>query len=152
MALRFSVIAIALALLAAIVYCVLGPQTFMSRIWWIPDWVGQWADRHPYFRNFLPFAALSALLFVAWSSFSPLPSDSTRHSPQVTRHSTLSAQSKVYAVLIFQRALVCALLVSVLGTGLELIQQLVPERVGNFHHMQICWSVAGALSLTKISL
>jgi hypothetical protein len=104
----------------------------MSRIWWIPDWVGNWADRHPYFRNFPPFAALSATLFFVWSLF--------------TRMNVPDASMSAFPRFsIWQRALVCALLVSVLGTALEFLQQLVPERFGNFHQMQIFWSVVGAL-------
>jgi len=107
----------------------------MSRIWWIPDWVGDWADRHPFFRNFPPFAALSFILFFAVTFY------------QVDRRGDLSRNASVLAASHFQwrRALLCFGAVALLGTSLEFLQQLVPERKEYAHPWQIMWSVAGAL-------
>jgi hypothetical protein len=51
MALRFFVIAAAIILLAAIATCSLAPSPNMREMWWIPSWLGEWADRNPNFRN-----------------------------------------------------------------------------------------------------
>lgn len=60
---QFVFISLTLALLAAIVVCSLTPSPNMREMWWIPDWLGTWADRNGNFRNFPVFAALAALLF-----------------------------------------------------------------------------------------
>jgi hypothetical protein len=50
MPLRFFAIAAAIILLAAIAICSLAPSPNMREMWWIPDWLGTWADRN---GNFL---------------------------------------------------------------------------------------------------
>ncbi len=119
---RVSAIVAATALLAAIAYCVLGPYSHMSRIWWIPDWVGNWADRHPFFRNFPPFAFLSFVLFVVVTFYTRL----------VTRYGR------------WQLALGVFVATALLGTSLEFLQQLVPDRAAYAHPRQIMWSIVGA--------
>lgn len=132
--LKFVLIPLTIALLAAIVYCVLGPHSYMSRIWWIPDWIGQWADRHPFFRNFPPFAALAALLFFVASLLRPMTANCLLNTsaPAPTRRFQ------------WRRALFCFIAVALLGTALEFLQQMVPERKEYAHPWQIMWSVAGA--------
>ena len=109
----------------------------MSRIWWIPDWVGNWADRHPFFRNFPPFAAFAALLFFVWQFLSPV---SDLRPP----NSTDSFRPFVLGRLVLRRATLCFGAVAVLGTSLEFLQQMIPERAAYAHPWQITWSVAGA--------
>jgi putative exporter of polyketide antibiotics len=50
MPLRFLVIAAAIILLAAIAICSLAPSPNMREMAWIPQWLGEWADRN---GNFL---------------------------------------------------------------------------------------------------
>jgi len=150
--LKFVFISLTLALLAAIVYCVLGPYSHMSRIWWIPDWVGNWADRHPYFRNFPPFAAFSALLFFVWQFLSPVsdlqsPASGLRSLGSASCLLPTSKQSFslfVPSPLILRRATLCFGAVALIGTSLEFLQQMIPERAAYAHPWQIMWSVAGA--------
>lgn len=132
--LKFVLIPLTIALLAAIVYCVLGPHSYMSRIWWIPDWIGQWADRHPYFRNFPPFAALSFVLFAVFTFY------------QVGRRGDLSRKASVLATrhLGWRLALGASVATALLGTSLEFLQQMIPERAAYAHPWQIMWSVVGA--------
>ena len=40
----------------------------MREMWWIPDGLGEWADRNGNFRNFPVFAALAALLFLVFNT------------------------------------------------------------------------------------
>lgn|GEM_PF-5512988 len=91
--------------------------------------MGNWADRHPYFRNFPPFAAFSALLFLVVSF--RLPSyrhtDGPKHFP-------------------FRLAFVVFVAVAFLGAALEFLQQLVPVRKEYAHPLQIMWSTAGAFA------
>lgn len=161
MVLSFSVIAAAIILLAAIVYCVLGPYSHMSRIWWISDWVGNWADRHPLLRNFPPFAAFSALLFFVWNLLFPasdirppnsgcllisppaIPLRGCRYSPVCL---VPLGCPFILGPLVLRRAALCFCAVALLGVSLEFLQQLVPERAAYAHPLQILWSVFGALA------
>jgi hypothetical protein len=73
-AFRWGSLALTLALLVAIVVCSLTSPPNMREMWWIPAWLGEWADRNPNFRNFPVFAALSAVLFlVFYTSHAGLP-------------------------------------------------------------------------------
>ena len=65
--LKFVCIALTLALLAAIVVCSLTSSPNMREMWWIPDGLGEWADRNGNFRNFPVLAALAALLFFVFN-------------------------------------------------------------------------------------
>jgi glycopeptide antibiotics resistance protein len=66
---RFGSLALTLALLAAIATCALAPSPNMREMWWIPSWLGEWADRYPNFRNFPVFAAFAALLYFLFRFF-----------------------------------------------------------------------------------
>ena len=66
--LKFVCIALTLALLVAIVVCSLTSSPNMREMWWIPDWLGTWADRNGNFRNFPVFAAFAALLFLVFNT------------------------------------------------------------------------------------
>ena len=59
---------LAASLLLAILICSLAPSPNMREMWWIPSWPGEWADRNPNLRNMPVFAALSAVLFLVFST------------------------------------------------------------------------------------
>ena len=127
MALRFLVIAAAIILLAAIAICSLTSSPNMREMWWIPDWLGTWADRNGNFRNFPVFAAFAALLFFVLS-LSPL-----KHwSSELPNHFPLR--------LAFGAFLATALL----GTSLEVAQLLFLAN-RHFDWADIGWSTSGAL-------
>jgi len=63
---------LAATLLLAILICALTPSPNMREMWWIPGWLGEWADRNGNFRNFPVFAALAALLFFVFTFYQPL--------------------------------------------------------------------------------
>lgn len=115
------------SLFSAIVVCSLAPSPNMREMWWIPDWLGTWADRNGNFRNFPVFAALAALLFFI---FSFLPS---------AFHSGLKLKFQPFSFRTALRAAVCT---SALGASLEALQLLLPNRHAD--PMDLLWMTLGA--------
>jgi hypothetical protein len=103
----------------------------MREVWFIPEWLGKWADRNPTFRNFPAFALLSAAMFAGWSLVRPLPAASDLN------------WSEVFGSNI-NRMLVCALAVGLLGVALEFVQPYFRLRPREPSLLDISWSVAGA--------
>ena len=118
-------------LLLAIVYCALAPSSHMREVWFIPEWLGKWADRNPTFRNFPAFALLSAAMFAGWSLVRPLPAASALN------------WGEAFGANI-NRMLACALAVGLLGVALEFIQPYFRLRPGEPSLLDVSWSVAGA--------
>lgn len=111
---------LALSLLLGILFCALAPSPNMREMWWIPGWLGEWADRHGNFRNFPVFAAFAAVLVCAVTAYSPL----------VARYGRLR--------LAFGAFIATALL----GISLEAAQLFLPHRWAD--PMDIVWSALGA--------
>jgi hypothetical protein len=126
-ALRLAAIVTAILLLAAIVYCALAPSSHMREVWFIPTWLGVWADQNPNFRNFPAFAALAALLFLALRSM-------RSHLPALSRLGW------------FDLALFAAVVAGVIGVALELLQPEFRLRSREASFEDISWSVAGAFA------
>ena len=140
-ALRFSVIAAATALFAAIAICALAPSAYMTELPFIPTCVGQWADRNGNFRNFPVFAAFSALLFFVFNSLQ-LQTANFRRNP-----STPASTSNLPLVTNYGRwrlALRAFLATAILGVALEALQLLLPGRHAD--PTDVFWSVLGALA------
>ena len=91
----------------------------MREMWFIPTWLGTWADRNGNFRNFPVFAALAALLFFVFSAF------------------RLPTANRILPTAL--RAAVCA---SALGVALEALQLLLPGRHAD--PMDLLWMTLGA--------
>jgi VanZ family protein len=106
-------------LLAAVAYCSLTASPEMVRIPWIPKGVGDWADSHTTFRNFPPFAFLSAVLYLALL---------LHLKPEPGRGLWLGVG--------------VAVLVTLLGVALEVAQLWIPTRVCDVR--DIAWSGVGA--------
>jgi glycopeptide antibiotics resistance protein len=106
-------------LLLAIAICSLAPSPNMREMWWIPDWLGTWADRNGNFRNFPVFAVFAALLFFVFRFF---------RLPTANR--------------ILPTALRAAVCVSALGVVLEALQLLLPNRHAD--PMDLLWMTLGA--------
>jgi hypothetical protein len=120
---RVSAIAAATALLAAIATCALAPSPNMREMWWIPGWLGEWADRYPNFRNFPVFCAFSALIVLVV----------TRYQPLATRYGRWRLAFGVFVAT------------SLLGASLEVLQLLfLPNR--HFDWADIGWSASGAFA------
>jgi glycopeptide antibiotics resistance protein len=117
--LKFVFFALALALLAAILICALASSPNMREMWWIPEWVGDWADRNGNFRNMPVFAVFTALLFFVFSAF------------------RLPTANRILPTAL--RAAVCA---SALGVALEALQLLLPNRHAD--PMDLLWMTLGA--------
>lgn len=94
----------------------------MTELRFIPQWLGEWADRNPNFRNFPVFAAFAFLLFFVF----------TRYLPPVIRNSC------------WRRALSAFIVTSTIGVLLELAQILIPSRVADWH--DVVWTSLGALA------
>jgi hypothetical protein len=114
-------------LFSAIVVCSLAPSPNMREIWWIPEWVGEWADRNGNFRNMPVFAVFAALLFLV---FSVLPS---------SLYSSLKLKFQPFSFRTALRAAVCT---SALGVLLEVAQLLLPNRHAD--PMDLLWMTLGA--------
>jgi len=125
---------LAATLLLAILICSLMPSPNMREVWWILDWVGEWADRNGNFRNFPVFAVFAALLFFVFRSLrlptASLVCETGRRGDQLIPR-------------ILTTALRAALCVSALGVALEVAQLLfLPNR--HFDWADIGWSTSGA--------
>ncbi len=101
----------------------------MTELRFIPQWLGEWADRNPNFRNFPVFAALSALLLFVWSLFA-------------RGNGSDVSMSAFPRFSIWRRAAVCAVCTGLLGIVLELAQILMPGRVAD--PRDVLWMTAGA--------
>lgn len=123
---RICAIAAAIALLAAIATCSLAPSSYMTELPFIPQWLGEWADRNPNFRNFPVFAALSALLFFVVTFYQRL----------VTRYGRWRIALGVFSAT------------GLLGIVLEVAQILIPGRVADWH--DVLWASLGALAGTFV--
>ena len=122
MALRFGAIAAATALLAAIAICSLTPSPNMREMWWIPDWLGTWADRNGNFRNFPVFASYSALLCLVV----------TFYQQPATRYGRRRIAFGAFAAT------------ALLGVALEALQLLLPNRHAD--PMDLLWMTLGAFA------
>lgn len=109
-----------ITLLVAIAWASLAGSPFMQSIHWIPDFIAQWADRNPNFRNFPAFGLLSAVTFLA----------------------ALFARGR--AANSIQLALFCAASVTVLAALLEAIQLALPNRSADWR--DILYAALGALT------
>jgi len=103
----------------------------MREVWFIPTWLGVWADRNPNFRKFPAFGLLSAAIFAAWSLVWPLPAASALN------------WGEVFGANI-NRMLACAWVVGLLGVALEFIQPYFRLRPREPSLLDVSWSVAGA--------
>lgn len=148
MALRFLVIAAAIILLAAIAICSLAPSPNMREMWWIPEWVGEWADRNGNFRNMPVFAVFAALLFFAWNLLSPFsdirPPTSAKSLglPSASPHAVSKTRLFVSRLLVLRRAALCFCAAALLGASLEALQLLLPNRHAD--PMDLLWMTLGA--------
>jgi uncharacterized BrkB/YihY/UPF0761 family membrane protein len=120
--LRIGSLALLLALLAAIATCALAPSSYMTELRFIPQWLGEWADRNPNFRNFPVFAALSALLFFVVVGYRP---------PTTRNFRWLIA----LGVFVFT---------TLIGVVLELMQRTLPGRWSD--PWDVMWSTMGSLA------
>jgi glycopeptide antibiotics resistance protein len=139
MPLRFLVVAAVIILLAAIATCSLAPSPNMREMWWIPGWLGEWADRNGNFRNFPVFAALAALLFFVLRFFQLNTANcrlttstpaSTSNQPLVTRYGRWRIAFGAFAAT------------ALLGVLLEVAQLLLPNRHAD--PMDLLWMTLGA--------
>jgi VanZ family protein len=121
-----SLLVVVAALLAAILICALAPSSYMTELPFIPQWLGEWADKNPNFRNFPVFAALSALLFFVVTFYQRL----------VTRYGRWRIALGVFAAT------------GLLGIVLEVAQILIPGRVADWH--DVLWASLGALAGTFV--
>jgi hypothetical protein len=142
MALRFFVIAAAIILLAAIATCSLAPSPNMREMWWIPAWLGEWADRNPNFRNMPVFAALSVLLSFVWNLLSPI--SDIRRLTSAKSLSLLVSSPVVRGPVVLRRAALCFCAAALLGASLEALQLLLSNR--HFDWADIGWSTSGAFA------
>ncbi len=94
----------------------------MREMVWIPQWLGEWADRNPNFRNFPVFAALSALLFFVVVGYRP----------PTTRNFRWLIALGVFVVT------------ALIGVALELLQRTLPGRWSD--PWDVMWSTLGALT------
>ncbi len=143
---RFILLALTLALLAAIAVCALAPSSYMTELPFIPQWLGEWADRNPNFRNMPVFAIFSALLFFVWSLLFPTsdirpPASGLSHLPtsDPTSYPRLATRYGRWR-LAFGAFLATALL----GILFEVAQILIPGRVADWH--DVLWASLGALT------
>jgi len=118
---------LAAGLLLAILTCALAPSSNMREMWWIPQWLGEWADKNPNFRNMPVFAAFTFVLFFVWSSFRP--SNRTSEAP---KHCLVRLAFGVFVAT------------ALLGILLEVLQLLLPNRWADWR--DVCWSVSGAFA------
>ncbi len=118
--LPIGLLALTLALLAAILICALAPSSYMTELPFIPQWLGEWADRNPNFRNMPVFAVFAALLFFVFRFF------------------RLPTANRILPTAL--RAAVCA---SALGILLE-VAQLLFLSTRHFDWADIGWSTTGA--------
>ena len=136
----------------------------MREMWWIPDWVGEWADRNGNFRNFPVFAVFAALLFLAFNTnHAGLPRRSETKEgaaprvggfvfrsfrlPPVNCDLPTSKQSfslLVPGLLVLRRAALCFCAATLLDASLEVAQLLLPHRWADWR--DVLWSVTGAFA------
>ena len=154
---------LAATLLLAILICSLTPSPNMREMWWIPDWLGTWADRNGNLRNFPVFAAFSAVLFLVFNTcHAGVPRRSGTKAGAAPRvggfvfnffklntancHLPTSKQSSslfVSRLLVLRRAALCFCAAALLGASLEVAQLLfLPNR--HFDWADIGWSTSGA--------
>jgi hypothetical protein len=130
LAFLFSVISlVGLAyVLVAVFWCALTKSPLMAEVYWIPSWLGKWADAYPVFRNFPAFALFSFISSLVLSS-------------------SKSIQRTVPPLTI---VIISWLGVSVLGVGLEFAQLWIPTR--SFDLSDIAWTLAGAFTGAFLAL
>lgn len=107
----------------------------MREMWWIPAWLGEWADRNGNFRNMPVFALFSALLFLVFNTCHALAAP--RVGGFVFRFFRLPTADRTLNTAL--RAAVCA---SALGVALEVLQLLLPGRWAD--PMDVMWMTLGA--------
>ena len=110
----------------------------MREMWFIPEWVGEWADKNPNFRNFPVFAAFAALLFFVWNLLSP---NSDTRPPTSAKSLSLLVPS----LLVLRRAALCFCAPALLGALLE-VAQLLFLSSRHFDWADIGWSASGAFA------
>jgi hypothetical protein len=114
---------LAAGLLLAILICALAPSPNMTELPFIPQWLGEWADRNPNFRNMPVFAALSALIVLV-VTFDPR---------LVTRYGRR------------RLAVGAGFVTALLGVVLELLQRLFLVN-RHFDWADIVWITSGAFA------
>lgn len=124
-----------LALLVAIAWASLAGSPFMQSIPWIPDFIAQWADRNPNFRNFPAFALLSAVTFAA----TYLLTSGLHFKSQV---SALTSKTSSFSPIFL--ALFCAGGVTLLAALLEAMQLALPNRSADWR--DILYASLGSLT------
>jgi hypothetical protein len=134
---RFGSLALTLALLAAIVLCSLAPSSHMTELAFIPQWLGDWADRNPNFRNFPVFTAFAAFQFLAFSFLWPQTGDCEVPTSDTTRHQPLAIRYRRWR-LAFGVFVATALI----GVVLELMQRTLPGRWPD--PWDVMWSTLGS--------
>jgi hypothetical protein len=105
-----------------IAWCALMPSPDMRKAFFIPKIVADWANNNPTFRNFPAFALLAMLSTISIGSF------------KYTR-------AKMGPIKL---GLTTALAVSIFGTGLEIAQLGITDRI--FDTEDITWTIIGAFS------
>ena len=141
---------LAAGLLLAILICALAPSPNMREMWWIPDWLGTWADRNGNFRNFPVFTVFAALLFFAWNLLSPI--SDIRRLTSAKSLSLLVSSPVVRGPVVLRRAALCFCAAVLLGASLEVAQLLLPNRRAD--PMDLLWMALGAFvgAITATSL
>jgi len=130
---------LAAGLLLAILTCALAPSSYMAELPFIPQWLGEWADRNPNFRNFPVFAAFAALLFLVFSFLPPPTDDCQLPTSDTTRYQLVTTGYRRWR-LAFGVFLVTAFF----GVALELMQRTLPGRWPD--PWDVMWSTLGALA------
>jgi hypothetical protein len=105
-----------------IAWCALMPSPDMRMAFFIPEVVADWANNNPTFRNFPAFALLAMLSAISLVSFK-------------------YARAKMGPIKL---GLTTALAVSIFGTGLEIAQLGITDRI--FDTEDITWTIIGAFS------
>lgn len=116
----------------------------MTEIWFIPTWLGTWADANPNFRNMPVFAVLAALLFFVLRSFQ-LPTANRVCEPKARPKMTPRQTDRRGDQLILRTlptALRAAMCASALGALLEALQLLLPGRWAD--PLDVMWMTLGA--------
>lgn len=101
-----------------VIWCALAPTPDMKALAWIPQPVARWADSEPTFRNFPAFAALALVAGLA--------------------------VRVLVGILSIQLVAAVAIVTSVFGVLLELVQLVLPRR--HFDPEDIVWTIIGAVA------
>jgi len=138
----------------------------MHSIPWIPDFIVEWADQNPNFRNFPAFGLLAFTLFAAAfflnagqrlrfgrrGDLSPAmrpsvqASDDLRFASGHLRSASVQVSSLSPPFRLIRTALFCTLITILLAALFELLQLVLPNRSADWR--DILWATLGALTAT----